>query len=67
MLLDALFATWQYMFRGERRFGESNEPHIRGTLAQPGGAQYWAHEKARFDESFARYIDDVERKNDGHG
>ena len=67
MLLDALFATWQYIFRAEHEFGESNEPHIKGTLAQPGGARYWADEKARFDAAFVQYIESLVRKDDKHG
>ena len=67
MLLDALFATWQYIFRAEHQFGESNEPHVRGTLAQPGGARYWAEERARFDAAFVQYIDGLARTDDKHG
>ena len=59
-LLDSLFDTWSYIFRweqGPKDIGQTNEPHIRGTLAQAGGARYWASEKRRFTPAFVRYID----------
>ncbi len=64
MLLDSLFATWIYMFRSEHSEDESNHPHIRGTLAQPGGARYWDAEKARFGVAFVRYVEGIARTDD---
>ena len=67
MLLDALFVTWLFMFRVGHASGESNAPHITGTLAQPGGARYWAKEKARFDAAFVQYIDGLALRNGQDG
>ena len=57
MLLDALFVTWLYGFQAHRATGYSPEPQISGTLARPGGQQYWADQKSNFDPEFVRYVD----------
>ncbi len=67
MLLDALFVTWLYGFRAGQLTGYAFDPHIRGTLARPGGTQYWAHQKANFDPEFVQYVDSLAPKDDGNG
>ncbi len=67
MLLDALFVTWLYGFRAGQFAGYAFDPHIRGTLARPGGTQYWADQKANFDPEFVQYIDNLARKEDENG
>ena len=57
MLLDALFVTWLYVFQTDRSTGYAPDPQISGTLARPGGKQYWASQKANFDPEFVRYVD----------
>ncbi len=67
MLLGALFSTWLYMFQTGRDWGESSERYIRGMLAQPGGAQYWAHQKSSLDALFVEWVDGLARKDDRDG
>ena len=57
MLLDALFINWLYGFQAHRATGYIPEPQISGTLARPGGQQYWADQKSNFDPEFVRYVD----------
>ena len=67
MLLDALFVTWLYGFRAGRLTGYDGGSYVRGTLARPGGAQYWSDHKANFDPEFVQYIDNLARKEDENG
>jgi hypothetical protein len=67
MLLDALFVTWLYGFRAGQLTGYAFDPHIRGTLARPGGTQYWAHHKANFDPEFVQYVDSLAPADDEDG
>ncbi len=64
MLLDALFVTWLYGFRAGEITGYDGDSHVRGTLARPGGAQFWADQKANFDPEFIQYIDNLAPKDD---
>ncbi len=65
MLLDALFVTWLYGFQANRATGYTPEPQISGTLARPGGKQYWADQKSNFDPEFVRYIDSLANDQNG--
>ena len=67
MLLDALFSTWLFVFRTGHDWGESGERYIRGMLAQPGGARYWANQKSSLDALFVEYVDGLTRKDDRDG
>ncbi len=67
MLLDALFVTWLYGFRAGRLTGYDGRSYVRGTLARPGGAQYWSDHKANFDPEFVQYIDNLAPKDDENG
>jgi len=58
MLMDSLFATWQYQFRA----GETGHAYyVTATLAQPGGERFWATAKSKFSPSFAAHIEDLNR------
>ena len=65
MFLDELFDTWAYIFRtgSPENEAESHKDHIRGTLAQPGGAEHWARARSAFSPEFAEYIDRVGRSD----
>ena len=67
MLLDTLFVTWLYGFQAGDITGYDGESHVRGTLARPGGAQYWADQKDHFDPEFVQYVDNLARKDDENG
>ena len=60
MLLDACFWSWEYIFRsGDEHRSGTHKDHIRGTLAQPGGARYWARAKHGYSRAFVEYIDET--------
>ena len=59
MLLDALFTTWLYAFRSGQHGGYTLDFHIRGTLARPGGKQYWVDQRANFAPAFVQYVENL--------
>jgi hypothetical protein len=61
MLLDTLFLGWLYIFQSGQLPGYDNDPYIRDTMALPGGKQYWADHKARFDTEFVRHVEALSR------
>ncbi len=64
MLLDALFVTWLYGFRAGQLTGYAFDPHIRGTLARPGGRKYWVDQKSHYAVEFVQYVDSLAGTDD---
>ena len=58
MLLDAVFGSWDHIFRSGGHEVTRKE-HIRGTLAQPGGARYWARAKRGYSAEFIEYVEET--------
>lgn len=57
MLIDSLFDSWQYVFQYAPDALQNQRRYVEGTLARPGGAQYWARERDRFEPEFVAWID----------
>ena len=67
LIRDYIFVTWLYGFRSGQLGGYKMVHHIRGTLARPGGTQYWADQKANFDVEFVQYVDSLARTDGENG
>jgi hypothetical protein len=59
MLLDSLFAGWEYSYSSRSGLAEVQVRFIRGTLNTPGGALYWAKQRVIFGPDFVRYVDSL--------
>ena len=60
MLLDSLFAAWEYAYSSKSGLADVQVRFIRGTLNTPGGALYWVKQKAIFGADFASYVDSLD-------